>query len=127
MTSFFDWVKNFQKIASISVAVILLAIGSSMIISPALKLYVFNFESSSYFNAQNNCNEEIKRPYQKISEQPKYSPKVLQEKMEKCIENKTKIEKKRYFRNKEESMIDGFVMVFIAFFLWIFSRYNNKK
>jgi hypothetical protein len=127
MTSFFDWVKNFQKIASISVAVILLAIGSSMIISPALKLYIFNFESSSYFNAQNNCNEEIKRPYQKISEQPKYSPKVLQEKMEKCIENKTKIEKKRYFRNKEESMIDGFVMVFIAFFLWIFSRYINKK
>jgi hypothetical protein len=103
MTSFFDWIKNFQKIASISVAVILLAIGSSMIISPALKLYVFNFESSSYFNAQNNCNEEIRRPYQKISEQPKYSPKVLQEKMEKCIENKTKIEKNAIFAIKKKA------------------------
>jgi hypothetical protein len=127
MTIFFNWIKDFQKIASIMVAIILLAIGSGTMINVGLKLYVFNFETSSYFNAENECDNKINRPYDKPSEQPKYSPKILREKMEKCIENKTKDEKKRYLRSKTEDMIDGFVMIFISFFLWLSSRYRKKK
>jgi len=169
MTSFFDWIKKFQKIASISVAVIVLVIGSGMIISSILKLYVFNFESSRHFNPKFNCNSEINRLSNSImgsSEESKRfreflisndkledynapattdgqraeiekrwangrhhktSSELLKEKMEECKEAETKNEKKRYFRNEKENIIDGFVMIFIAFFLWIFSRYNDKK
>jgi hypothetical protein len=169
MTSFFDWIKKFQKIASISMAVILLAIGSGMVISSALKLYVFNFESSRHFDPKRNCNSEIKRLGNSImhsSEERKRfreflisndkledynaptttddqraeiekrwvngrhhktSSEILQEKMKECTEVETKNEKKRYFRNEKENIIDGLVMVFIAFFLWLFGRRKDKK
>jgi hypothetical protein len=170
MTSFLSWIKKFQKITSISVIVILFAIGSGMIIRPVLKLYILDLESSPGFNpiyVKSSCNGKInnlsefimsnaeqdgrfrkflinsgnlekydalvyrqkmetKRRWQS-SKHNKSRSEILQEKKEECIKETTRSAREHYIYGRKEHIIDGFVVIFIASFLWFFSRRKDKK
>jgi len=170
MTSFLSWIKKIQKITSISVIVILFAIGSGMIIRPVLKLYILDLESSPGFNpvyVKSSCNGKInnlskiimsdaeqdgrfrkflrnsgnlekydalvyrqkmetKRRWQD-SKHNKSRSEILQEKKDECVEEKTRSARAHYIYGRKEHIIDGFVVIFIASFLWFFSRRKDKK
>jgi hypothetical protein len=119
------WLRYLMNVAGVVVGIILTAIGSIMFLNSSLKLYVFRFEVSSYFNAQEQC-EQPKWIPGKDDNQTEKKEKTPEE-IETCITKKGIYEKERYTRQQQEQMIDGFAFLIVGIFLWLIHKRMKKE
>ncbi len=128
----FHWLRELPNLAGVIVGIVLTAIGGVMIINTVLKVYVFGFETNSYFNAEEQCTGKLgyvdgRSPIAvptKNSEEE--AQKLTQEEIDECIEKTTQTEKDRYRRQQQERMIDAIGFLAVGIFLWILNRRRKK-
>ncbi|MCF7812696.1 hypothetical protein K9M59_03850 [Candidatus Gracilibacteria bacterium] len=121
----FSWLRDLVNVGGTIVGIVLTAIGGVMFLNSSMKLYVFHFESSSYFNAEEQCTMPKYVPRMEGSE-PEQQEKTPEE-IEECIQTKEKYEKARYRRQQQEQMVDGVAFLIVGLGLWIVHHYRRKK
>lgn len=121
----FSWLRDLINVAGVVVGIVLTAIGAIMFLNSSLKLYVFGFETSSYFNAYEQCEQPEWVPV-KGADRTEKKEKTPEE-VEECVTKKTEYEKERYARQQKEQMIDGFAFLFVGLFLWLLHKKMKKE
>lgn len=120
-----SWLRDLVNFGGIIVGIVLTAIGGVMFLNSMLKVYVFGFETNSYFNAEEQCTMPEYAPT-KTGEDPQLKVKPQSE-IDECITKKTEYEKIRYSRQQKESMIDGFAFLLVGIVLWVIHHNKKKK
>ena len=121
-----EWLPDLIYLVQKTVGVILIVIGGALVLNAAIKLHVFQFETGSYFNAPEQCDPLFYASNMVIKTGEKIEKKSPDE-IQKCIDQKTQNEKIQYRRQKNENLIDGFVLLFIGVFLRFFSVRGRRK
>lgn len=115
------WLRDLVNIGAAITGIVLTAIGSVMVLNATMKLYVFGFETNSYFNAEEQCTNDHMYRAKPEGEADK-KEKMTDEELAKCVEKKTVAEKGRYQRQKKENIIDGLGFLIVGGALWFFHR-----
>jgi len=113
------WLYDLINFGGAVTGIILTAIGGTMLLNSALKLYVFKFDSDSYsYVTRESCLYDYNLPPVKVidTKQPRQRS---EEEIEKCLTERKAEEKQRYTRNKQENMVDGLAMLIIGIPFWI--------
>ena len=115
--------QELPRLAGAVIGIGLTAIGIVMATNTILKLYIFNFETPSYFNAEEMCQ------YQRYEQlEPNEKPKKLNaEEKATCITEETEKSKIRYQRSKKESLIDAIAFLAVGIPFWILFWKKKQK
>jgi len=118
----FSWLRDLVNFGGTIVGIVLTAVGGVMLINSVLKVYVFQFDTNSYFNAEEMCQNYPMKTMNGIAEPEEKT----EEELSKCVEEKTAFEKGRYTRQQHEKMIDGAAFLLVGAFLWLIHRRKKK-
>lgn len=125
------WLHDLQNFAGVLIGLIMISIGSVMFLNAVAKLYVFGYTSSSYFSADERCeNNNIYEPAPFVLPDAQPVDKLIKktpEEIKLCIEKSEKKELKRYTRDKQEDIISGLILIIIGFPLWFFHKQRKEK
>ncbi len=127
-----SWLYDLINFGGAVTGIILTAIGGTMLLNAALKLYVFKFDSATYSYI---TEEQCRFDYQVVPISPKNvntEPKERSpEEVKKCLKERREEEERRYIRNKQESMVDGLAMLIVGIPFWVIfdrrRRFSLKK
>jgi len=128
MEKSFTWLRELVPIAGHILGIVLFAVGGIMFMNPLLKLYVFGYESNSYFNPTEICENDQRYP-RTTKEEIAEKEFILDEtELSKCIEKKKEQEISRYTRQQHDNMINGVVSLFFGLIFWgIYRRRKDQK
>lgn len=129
MSEKLPWLRELANFAGILVGIVMVAIGTVMFLNAGLKFYVFGFETNSYFNAENMCNERVDPAYageERTKVLAKMTEAEKEAKVEKCITRETEAAKKGYARQQKESLVEGLVSIIVGSILWFAHRRRKK-
>ncbi|MCB9809916.1 hypothetical protein H6771_03010 [Candidatus Peribacteria bacterium] len=97
--SFVNFFHTVRKLIGIGLTIV----GAIMFLNPFAKYYIFGFQTSSYFNPQQECYYAMNQ-----IEPQRYST------MKACVEDKITYERQNYRREKQEQMVDGFITLLVG-------------
>jgi hypothetical protein len=142
-------IKKLINLVGVTSGIIITAIGSIMLISSFLKLYVFGIEKGAHFDPKWSCN--IYDIEEKITNDLLYSAKnvhileidsenknikkvfsekekeELAKKHKKCILDENQKEKEKYFLSKKENMADGLALLIVGFTILLIYKMKKKR
>jgi len=126
------WLPDLVNVGGTIVGIVMTAVGGVMFLNTTLKVYVFGFETNTYFNAEEQCrNDKLYAPRptssNEVSIEKQPTVEINEEEISQCVERKANIEKENYRRRQYEQMIDGFAFLFVGIFLWIMHRRKRKN
>lgn len=121
-----NWLRELIPFGGTLVGLVMTVIGSSMILNTVLKVYIFGFETSSSFSAEERCEDEYRFTIEKNKNEEVAKERTAEE-TEECITRKTKLEKERYLRQKKENMVDGMALILVGAPVWFFYQRKRKN
>ena len=128
MSAKFSWPQDIINFVGAIVGIVLTAIGSVMFLNTILKVYVFGFQTESYFSAEQMCGfRDAPKIMLPVRADPVLPANLSEAEMTACIEEKTTQATAQYLRRKKESLIDGFAMLLVGIPFWILFERRRKK
>lgn len=129
------WLYDLINFGGAVTGIILTAIGGTMLLNSALKLYVFEFSSNEYsYVTKDSCRFDYNyAPVPvAVAKEPTLNAETKRERtdeeIEKCMAERQAEERKNYTRRKQENMVDGLAMLIIGIPFWaIFDRRRRKS
>ncbi|PID83273.1 hypothetical protein CSB11_01915 [Candidatus Campbellbacteria bacterium] len=124
-------IKSLINVFATTIGIIIIAIGSVMVLNSVLKLYVFGIETDSYFDAEQECINDIKLedklgPSGEILE-IKYGEIRKTQEYKDCIIAKTEQEKRSYKKEKTDNMADGIPFIIVGLAILVIYRTRKEK